>query len=151
MYSDITRLVHHYDFLPIELLSYVITGSSGADDGMTVSYSDASWTLRNQSYDDMTPEEIRAAARAARNAHQVRAHDDIQCRSFAIVASQGSRAYARISEALQSAAETMRKRKLAVLESEETPEQAHVAAEPVVEDVSGHHESDDDVLAFLGC
>ena len=43
----------------------------------------------------------------------------------------------------------MRKRKLAVLESEETPEQAHVDAEPVVEDASGH-QSDDDVLAFLG-
>ena len=75
--------------------------------------------------------------------------DDIKCLSFAIVALQGSLAYERISGGLQSAAETMRKRKLAVLESEETPEQAHVHAEPAVEDASGY-QADDDVLAFLG-
>ena len=73
MFSDITRLMHHYDYLPIEHLCYLITGSSGGDDGITYSYRDPAWKLRHKGYDTMTPEEIRAAARAARNPHEVRA------------------------------------------------------------------------------
>jgi hypothetical protein len=155
VFASITRLVHHYDYLPIELVSYALTGTSGADD-VTHAYSDASWTMRNKAYDSMSPEDIRAAARAARQTNQLRAFDDVQCNVFAIIGSQGSTAFNRMHTDLQSAAERMRKRKLDALQDEQGPSQQQaVVSAP---ETAGHEEfevvqndsPDDEFLAFLG-
>jgi hypothetical protein len=158
VFAAITRLVHHYDYLPIEFVCYVLTGTSGADD-VTHSYSDASWKVRNKAYDDMSPDEIRAAARAARQAIQLQAMEDVTCAAMAIIAAQDSRAFNRMHNKLQVAAETARKRKFEVLQGgepdpledtplEDIPDQDNLTphAEEDVQDASG----DDDFLAFLG-
>lgn len=150
VFSGITRLVHHYDFLPIEMVCYVLTGTSGADD-VAHSYTDASWTLRNRSYDTMSPDEIRAAARSARQTRQLRGSEDVLCSAFAIIGSQGSTAYDRMHSGLQSAADRAWKRKLDALESESTPAQnvqEAVVNEP--DNVDSGSGDDDDILAFLG-
>jgi hypothetical protein len=153
VYSTITRLVHHYDHLPIELVCYLITGTSGADEDITYAYSDASWKMRHKLYDTMTPEEIRAAARSQRNGNQLRAFEDLDCSALAIIASEGSTAYNRMHASLQLAADRARKRKLAALEDDMQP---HANAEAVAaledithSDVESAH--DDDMLAALGC
>jgi hypothetical protein len=118
VFAAITRLVHHYDYLPIEFVCFVLTGTSGADD-VTHSYSDASWKVRNKAYDDMSPDEIRAAARAARQAIQRQALEDVTCAAMAVIAAQDSRAFNRMHNKLQVAAETARKRKFEVLQNGE--------------------------------
>jgi hypothetical protein len=157
VFSSITRLVHHYDFLPIELLCYVLTGTTGADD-VTHAYSDASWTMRNKAYDSMSPDDIRAAARAARHTNQLRDFSDVHCSAFAIIGSQGSTAFKRMQSQLQSAAEAVRKRKLEAIQDEQAspPEQAVVATLETahgIDEQNAHGENasgDDDFLSFLG-
>jgi hypothetical protein len=142
--------VHHYDYLPIELVCYLITGTSGADDDITYAYSDASWKMRHKAYDTMTPDDIRAAARAARNANDLHAFADIDCSAFAILASEGSTAYKRMHASLQFAADGARKRKLAALEDDTAvvQQQEQLLDETQVDVESAN---DDDMLAALGC
>jgi uncharacterized protein (DUF885 family) len=118
VFAAITRLVHHYDFPPIEFVCNVLTGTSGADD-VTHSYSDASWKVRNKAYDDMSPDETRAAARVARQTIQLQALDDVTCAAMAVIAAQDSRAYDSVQNKLQVAAETARKRNFEVLQGGE--------------------------------
>jgi hypothetical protein len=146
--------VHHYDFLPIELVCYLITGTSGGDDDVTHAYSDASWKIRHKTYDTMTPEDIRAAARAARSGNELHAFDDIECSAFAIVASEGSAAYSRMHATLQSACDRARKRKLAALENDAPDQEPQAPPDDTFVDADTHLDvqsgNDDDFLAALG-
>jgi hypothetical protein len=147
IYAAITRLVHHYDYLPIEMVCYVVTGTIGADD-VSHAYSDPSWTMRNKAYDTMSPEEVRAAARCARHTDQLQVCDDIFCIAFAIIASHGSTAFNRMHAGLQSAHDAAKKRKYEALQHDEPPQQEVVMEEePPVENGASE---EDDVLAFLG-
>jgi hypothetical protein len=98
----------------------------------------------------MAPEEIRAAARAARHGDQVHAFDDTDCSAFAIVASSGSVEYARMNSNFQSAADRARKRKLAAVQDDtQVPVQA---PEGLPDDTEIHEDSgnDEDFLSALG-
>jgi hypothetical protein len=155
VYTAISRLVHQHDFLPIELLCYVITGTSGAED-VSHSYSDASWSARHREYDDMTPEDVRATARAARQHHQQHAQTDDICRAFAIIAAEGSGVRSRLEGTLLQAAERTRKRRLDALEGDEVPEQQnagvynHGVANDADDGAPGDEDVDTDFLEFMG-
>jgi hypothetical protein len=153
MFSTISRLVHEHDFLPIELVCYIITGTSGAED-VSHSYSDASWSARHREYDDMSPEDVRATARAAREYRQHHVQDDDICRAFAVIAAEGTGARGRLEESLLQAAQRTRKRRMDALEAEEVPEEQNagtheLAAENCAPD-QAQEPVDDDFLDFLG-
>jgi hypothetical protein len=149
LFLDISRLVHLYDYLPIELVSQFITGTSGADD-VHHAYSDASWTVRHKSYDDMTPEDVRAAARAVRQRNQQDLPDSIMCSSFAIIASQNSTAHARLSANLNRAVEAGQKRRREALENDDEPPVPTLPEIAMDEIAVEEAEDEDDFMASLG-
>jgi hypothetical protein len=160
VFAAIARLVHHYDFLPIEFVCYVLTGTSGTDD-VTHSYSDASWKVRNRAYDEMSPEEIRAAARAARQTCQLQGFDEVTCSAIAVIAAQDSTAFNSMHKKFQGAVEGARKRKLEVLQDNEAHQEGPIANPDTLneenftlnhsaEDVENACGDDDEFMAFLG-
>jgi hypothetical protein len=80
----------------------------------------------------MSPEDVRATARAARQHRQQHVQEDDICRAFAIIAAEGTGARGRLEESLLQAAQKPRNRRLDALEAEEVPEEGNVGAHVVV-------------------
>lgn len=118
VFRAISWLVHLHNFLPVELVSFAVCGTSQSD-GVVTSYSDPSWSLRHKAYDDMEPDQVRAAARAARQHNQEHGHmPDITCAAFAIIAQGNASLSTKLTKNLQRAAEASRKRKLDALRAD---------------------------------
>jgi hypothetical protein len=109
-FTAISTLVHQHEYLPIEMLTYLVCGTGGASD-VTTSFHDASWQHRNKAYDDMSPDDIKAAARAARQ-HARQHGPQVITAAFRLIAPENTPTNLRLQDALQSAAEASRKRKL---------------------------------------
>jgi hypothetical protein len=153
VYSAISRLVHEHDFLPIELVRYILTGISGADD-VSHAYTDASWSARHREYDVMSPEDVRATARAARQHRQQHVHEDDICRALVIIAAEGTGARGRLEESLLQAAQRTRKRRMDALEAEEVPEGGNAGTHDAVAENcapdQAHEPVDNEFLDFFG-
>jgi hypothetical protein len=125
-FEAIARLVHQHEYLPIELVCLLVCGSTMRD-AVKDSYYDASWQLRHRAYDTMNPDEVRAAARAARQYTREHGADDVVCRAFALIAAEESTEHGRLNSGLRKAAESSRKRKLSALEENFEPRPPGVA------------------------
>ena len=100
----------------------------------------------------MSPDDVRAAARAARQHRQDQAPSQV-CHAFAIIAAEGTSARARLDDSLLAASERTRKRRLEAMEAEVVPVQQNVNVDANVDasDVDAASASqEDDLLAFLG-
>jgi hypothetical protein len=151
VFAAISTLVHQHDYLPIELLTYLVCGTGGASD-VTTSYHDPSWQHRNKAYDDMSPDDIKAAARAARQ-HAREHGPNVITAAFRVIAPENSPTTVRLQHELQRAAQASRKRKLEALgEDSDSDDSADGTARASnQQDEEGHDDDDDDELAqFLG-
>jgi hypothetical protein len=168
-HSAISKMVHEHNHLPIEMVCLAICGTTGHSD-VQDSYSDASWRLRHRAYDDMSPDEVRAAARAARQHNNQTGGGDVMCAAFALIANQSTPLYNRLSQGLQRAAQASRKRRIDALRQDSDSEDIGVfdaaqAANPVdarsddavdggVHDfdaVGLGEDADNSFLEFFGC
>jgi hypothetical protein len=164
-YSAIARLVAQHDFLPIELVSMLICGTTGSDD-VHDSYSDPSWKYRNKAYDDMGPEDVRAAARAAREyVAEFGTRDEVVCSAFAMLADENTMLRNRLENGLSRAAEASRKRKLDALRQdsdseEDQPQERAATPAAFTRNISDdedeqatcvHDDDDGGFQAFMGC
>jgi hypothetical protein len=127
---------------------------------MSLTYSDASWKVRNRAYDEMSPEEIRAAARAARQTCQLQGFDGVTCSAIAVIAAQDSTAFNSMHKK-KGAVENVRKRKLEVLQDNEAHQEGpianpdtlnedHFTLNHAAEDIENAGGDDDEFMAFLG-
>jgi hypothetical protein len=136
-------------------------------DNVRDSYYDPSWKHRHEAYDTMTPEQVRAAARAARQHNREHGTDDVICNAFALIAAEDSEEYQSLTQGLRAAAESSRQQRIDALEDTFEPRPPGVAhpdnqaddtttipvVEPCNEVVMADPESDDDnadYLDFLG-
>lgn len=84
-FEGVSRLIHETGDLPIEFVSFVLTGSTMSEDVHTT-HSDASWTLRKADYDTMGTDEVRDIARSARQHEKHNGESATKCNALAIVA-----------------------------------------------------------------
>lgn len=115
LYAGVTRLVHQHSLCSIPFVCKLITGYNGIDKE-DLKFMDNAWKLRVRAYDDMSPDDVRAKARAVRRADLN--HDGAEdiCRAFALVSREGSALRADLEASLLSTCEKTRKRRAQVLD-----------------------------------
>jgi hypothetical protein len=127
-YSAISRLVHQNKFLPIEFVCLLICGST-MKANVRDSYYDPSWEHRHTAYDTMSPDDVRAAARAARQYQREHGTDDVVYKAFTLIAAEESEEYANLMVGLRGAAESSRQQRLDALEDDYEP-RPHGVSDP---------------------
>jgi hypothetical protein len=65
-----------------------------------------SWEHRHTAYDTMSPDDVRAAARAARQYQRDHGTNDIVCKAFTLIAAEESQENANLTEGLRRGVST---------------------------------------------
>jgi hypothetical protein len=121
--SGIARLLDLCADVPVECIMFLLVGHCGAHDVVTAN-DDPSWTVRDKTFDVITPKEAFDVARKERVRHRIDATIKITCYMLAIVAAGHADVHKRMLDRMLACSSQKRARVDKVLNGDTDGEDA---------------------------